>query len=83
MLEVHRESGGFAPWNEICAMSRLLRGILNIPSEGSLVQRDGTIPLGSARWNLGFVCLGGRNARITVKCLPREIQRIFHWGLPR
>jgi len=86
MLEVHRESGGFtpwnscsaclaarsdcigedrhnllnrsdviplgpAPWNEICAMSRLLRGMLNIPSEGNLVQRDGSIPLGFTLWN--------------------------------
>ncbi len=33
-------------WNEICAMSRLLRGMLNIPSEGNLVQRDGSILLG-------------------------------------
>jgi len=22
-------------------------------------------------WNLGFVCLGGKNARINVECLPR------------
>ena len=42
---------GMAPRNEICAMSRLLRGMLKIPSEGSLVQRDGSIPLGFTLWN--------------------------------
>jgi len=70
-----------APWNEICAMSRLLRGMLSIPLEGSLVQLDGTIllgftpwntkyiPLGPAPWNSCSACLGARSDRISVKCL--------------
>jgi hypothetical protein len=37
---------GPAPWNEIRALSRLPGGMLNTPSEGSIVQRDEPIPLG-------------------------------------
>ncbi len=35
-----------APWNEIRALSHLPGGMLNTPSEGSIVQRDEPIPLG-------------------------------------
>ena len=57
----------FAPWNEICAVSGPHRGMLNIPSEGSLAQQDGTIPLGPAPWNLHSACPIDINGRIEIE----------------
>lgn len=36
----------FTPWNEICVGNPAPWGMLNVPSEGSLAQQDGTIPPG-------------------------------------
>lgn len=43
MLEVDGQSGGFTPWNEIAVFSSMIRGMINLPSEASIVQQDGTI----------------------------------------
>ncbi len=78
-----------APWNScpVCLIARNDRtgeDSLNLPNRGD------AIPLGFTPWNLGFVCLGGRNARINVECpikhLPfRSIaiplgQNLYHRG---
>jgi len=43
-----------APWNEIAVFSSMTRGMINLPSEGSIVQQDGTMPLGICNSNIRF-----------------------------
>ncbi len=44
----------FTPWNEIAVSSSMARGMINLPSEGSIVQQDVTIPLGVCNSNRRF-----------------------------
>ena len=44
-LEVHRESGGFAPWNTTFPIKRLCLGILAIRSGQNLCRQGESIPL--------------------------------------
>jgi len=69
MLEVHRQSGGFTPWNESCPGEHLSFGSFAIPLAQNLSHRSHAIPLGFTPWNSFSACLGGRNDHISVECL--------------